>query len=171
MALCPLGPEHLAKAQEWINQEEVRQYLHNVVPIGELQEKKWLERLAEAKDEFCFAVHLKAGGEHVGNCGLHRVDWVNRAAEYGIVIGEPNAQNKGYGTEVTKLVLRYAFEQLNLNRVQLRVYEYNARAVKCYEKAGYRLEGRLRQARFWRGRYWEVLLMAVLREEFPGRGV
>lgn len=87
------------------------------------------------------------------------------------MIGEPNAQNKGYGTEVSRLILRYAFEQLNLNRVQLRVYEYNARAKRCYEKAGYREEGRLRQARFWRGRCWTVLLMAALREEYSGRGV
>jgi RimJ/RimL family protein N-acetyltransferase len=167
--LCPFEKEQLAKAQEWINAEEVRCWLANVFPLNGLQEEEWFERVSKSDRELVFAVRLVESEEHVGNCGLHAIDWVNRSAEYGVVLGEPSARCKGYGTEVTSLVLRYAFEQLNLNRVFLRVYGYNLRAVRCYEKAGYRLEGRLRQARYWEGRYWDVFVMSVLRSEYRAR--
>ncbi len=163
IALCPLERKHLAKAQEWVNREEIREYLANVFPLNEAAEEKWLQSLTDNRTQIVFAVHEKETGEHVGTCGLHAIDWVNRVGEFGIALGVPN---KGFGTEATRLVLRYAFETLNLNRVQLRVYEYNARAVRCYEKAGYRHEGRLRQAMFRRGRTWDVLMMSVLAEEW-----
>ena len=76
------------------------------------------------------------------------------------------AWGKGYGTEATRLMVAHAFETLNLNRVWLTVYEYNPRGVRAYEKAGFRLEGRLRQDCFREGRYWDALFMAILREDW-----
>jgi RimJ/RimL family protein N-acetyltransferase len=82
------------------------------------------------------------------------------------MLGEPEEWGKGYGSEATRLVLRYAFETLNLNRVWLHVYEYNERGLRAYEKAGFRREGRLRQEMFRDGRYWDTIVMGILRDEW-----
>jgi RimJ/RimL family protein N-acetyltransferase len=64
------------------------------------------------------------------------------------------------------LLLKHGFEILNLNRIMLQVYEDNPRAIRCYEKVGYKHEGRLRQARYWNGEYLDILIMSVLKEEW-----
>lgn len=84
----------------------------------------------------------------------------------GIVIGEKEYWNRGYGSDALRTLLRFAFEELNLHRVFLHVFDFNERAIRCYEKVGFRHEGRLRQARFTEGRYVDELVMAVLREEW-----
>jgi RimJ/RimL family protein N-acetyltransferase len=84
---------------------------------------------------------------------------------FGIGIGVTSMWGKGYGTEATRLLVRHAFQTLNLNRVGLEVYEFNQGAIRCYEKAGFRIEGRLRQSYFADGRYWDTVVMGILREE------
>ena len=86
-----------------------------------------------------------------------------------MMIGEKSMWGKGYGTEATRLVVRYAFEELHLNRVQLHVYEYNLRGVRVYEKVGFRREGVLRQEHMYDGRFWDTVVMAILREEWEKR--
>ncbi len=93
------------------------------------------------------------------------ISWCRRAS-FGILIGDKAAWGKGYGSEATRLMLRHAFETLNLNRVWLHVYEYNQRGIRAYEKVGFRREGVLRQDTFRDGRYWDTIAMAVLREEW-----
>jgi RimJ/RimL family protein N-acetyltransferase len=74
--------------------------------------------------------------------------------------------NKGFGTEATKLFVAYGFETLNLNRIELRVYEYNARAIRVYEKVGFKHEGSLREDHYRQGRYWNTHVMSILRSEW-----
>jgi diamine N-acetyltransferase len=88
------------------------------------------------------------------------------AAEFGIVIGDKSYWNQGYGTEAVRLLVRFGFHTLNLNRIFLRVYETNPRAIRAYEKAGFTSEGRERQAEFRNGKYIDVLRMSILRAEF-----
>ena len=73
---------------------------------------------------------------------------------------------KGYGTEATRTILSFAFNELNLHRVELEVYDFNARAIRTYEKAGFRHEGTRRKALFRDGSYHDVHVMGILREEF-----
>ena len=102
----------------------------------------------------------------IGNSGFFNIDWRNRGAELGIVIGDKAYWNKGYGTEVMRLLLHHGFTTLNLHRIFLRVFEGNPRAIRAYEKAGFVHEGRMRQAEFRDGKYLDVLLMSVLRPEW-----
>ena len=101
----------------------------------------------------------------IGMTGLHHIDARNRHASFGITIGDKQLWGKGHGTKATGLMIRHAFRTLNLNRLWLHVYEYNPRAIRVYEKLGFRIEGRLRQDMFRDGRYWDTLVMGVLREE------
>jgi RimJ/RimL family protein N-acetyltransferase len=95
-------------------------------------------------------------------------DWISRNAEVGIVIGEKDYWNKGYGSEAMQLMLKHGFETLNLHRIWLRVYGFNTRAIRAYEKSGFVHEGRKREASFIQGKYHDVLIMSVLQPEWKG---
>jgi RimJ/RimL family protein N-acetyltransferase len=90
----------------------------------------------------------------------------DRRGELGILIGEKDYWGKGYGTDAIVTVLRFAFEAMNLHRVWLTTGENNPRAFACYRRCGFREEGRLRQDRYLGGRYWDTVVMGVLRQEF-----
>jgi RimJ/RimL family protein N-acetyltransferase len=102
---------------------------------------------------------------HIGTTGFHQVDWKNRTAELGIVIGDKEWWGRGYGTDAVRALARWALDELALNRLWLRVYEDNARAIHSYEKVGFKVEGRLRQDRFHGGRYFDTVVMGLLRDE------
>jgi RimJ/RimL family protein N-acetyltransferase len=87
----------------------------------------------------------------------------------GIGIGEAEYRGKGYGTDAMQVILGFAFRELNLHRVSLSVFEYNPRAIRSYEKAGFRHEGRLRAEINRDGRRWDVLMMGILRTEWEAQ--
>jgi RimJ/RimL family protein N-acetyltransferase len=101
----------------------------------------------------------------IGNTSFFPIDQKARSVEIGIMIGEKDYWNKGHGTEAMRTMYRYGFEELNLNRIWLRVYATNPRARKAYEKAGFVYEGTLRQAEFKHGRYIDVHIMSILKTD------
>lgn len=149
-----------------INDEEIRQYLLSVFPLNRLREEEWVRNLYASQRDIVFAIVPVEMDQLVGTTGLHSIDWVNRCAEFGIAVTDKNFWGLGLGTEATELTLKYAFEYLNLNRVQLRVYEYNPRAIHVYEKCGFVKEGILRKARYLKGKYHDVIVMGILAEEY-----
>lgn len=163
--LRPLELEDLDRCFRWIMDPEVNRYLLGPrLPLNRLREEEWLRSLYRSDRDMVFAICLKEGDRHIGNCGLHRISWLDRFAELGIVIGEPDCWGKGYGTEAVRLLLDYAFRVLNLNRVELHVFATNERAIRSYRKVGFQEEGRLRKRRFVQGAYVDELVMAILRE-------
>ncbi len=84
----------------------------------------------------------------------------------GIGIGKREDWGKGYGTDAMKVILRYAFQELNMRRVSLNTFEYNPRAIRSYEKAGFVHEGRIREYLCREGRRWDLIFMGILREEW-----
>lgn len=151
----------------WFNDPEVRQYLMMYEPLSKAREERWFEAHLDRQNEFLFAIEANAGDGwvHIGNIGLHRVDWKNRAATLGIVLGEKTYWGRGYGTDAVRTILRFAFRELNLHRVELEVFAGNLRAIRCYEKAGFVSEGVRREAVFRDGRYHDIYVMGVLAEE------
>jgi RimJ/RimL family protein N-acetyltransferase len=127
-----------------------------------------------------FAQHLAAQGEgepnfaicplgedrSIGSCGLRDVDRTNGSAEVSIFITAREDWSKGYGTDAMAALLDFAFGALRLERVWLRVFDYNERAVRSYEKAGFVTEARLRHDRYHRGVHHDVFLMAIVRPDW-----
>jgi len=160
--------EDVPRFVRWFNDPEVRQFLTMYRPLSRAEEERWVESLASRREDVVLAIEVRAGDQwvHIGNVGLHRIDWKNRTATLGIVIGEREYWGKGYGTEAVRTMLRYAFEELGLNRVELETYSFNPRAIRCYEKAGFKREGVRRQALYRNGKFHDVILMGILRDEF-----
>jgi len=156
----------------WFNDPEVRQYLLMYEPMSKAKEERWFESYLERRDDLLLAIEARVGDEwlHIGNVGLHKIDWKNRTAVLGIVLGEKAYWGQGFGTDATRTALAFAFGELNLHRVELEVFDFNPRAMRCYEKAGFRHEGIRRQAFFRNGRYHDAHLMAILDGEFVALG-
>lgn len=134
-------------------------------------DRRWYESyLATRANNVRLAICLRASGECVGVVYLLKIDWINRSAEFGIQIGKEGARGHGIGEASTRLMLEHAFSDLNLRRVHLSVLTTNERAVRLYERTGFRREGVLREAVFKCGRYVDLLMMAVLRHEQEGAG-
>lgn len=156
----------LINFQRWLNDPEVRRFLFLNLPLSMGQEERWFENmLNQPPAEQVLVIEVKVGDDWkaIGNTSFMEINWQSRLAEIGIFIGEKSDWNKGYGSEVMGLMLRHGFQTLNLNRIWLKVYEHNLRGIRAYEKAGFQLEGRLRQALYQDGRYYDVLIMSVLK--------
>ncbi len=164
--LRALEPEDAATLKQFISDAEVTRTLMAYRPYTIQQELEFIENATKKENDIVLGIATKSDDKLIGTIGLHRIDWRDRRTEFGILIGAKEEWNKGYGTDATRTIVRIAFETLNLNRVGLRVYEHNARAIRAYEKAGFRREGLLRQEAFREGRYWDTIIMGVLRSDW-----
>lgn len=163
----------IPRFQAWLNDEEVTAGLLIYLPLSMADEEAWFEGMMKTPgDEHPLVIEIRSGEQWVpiGNCGFHAIDYRCRESEVGIFIGEKAFWNQGFGTEAMNLLLRHGFNTLNLNRIFLRVYATNPRAVHSYEKAGFVHEGRMRQAVYKHGQYIDVLLMSILLSEWQGLG-
>ena len=154
----------------WFNDREVTRYLAIGYPVSRAYEAQFLERRASDGNSFAngvgLAIEAKESGAYIGNVGIHDPHAEHRTATLGIAIGEKDYWANGYGSDAIVTLLRFAFAQMNLNRVSLHVFDFNERAIACYKKCGFEIEGRLRENYFGEGAYHDVIVMAVLRDEF-----
>jgi RimJ/RimL family protein N-acetyltransferase len=128
--------------------------------------QKWIEKQYEKEDNYAFTIRILDGDQIIGRIGLEGIHWTHSDCFVGIGLGEREFWGKGYGTDAMRVMLRYAFTELNLQRVTLDVFEYNQRGVRSYEKAGFVFEGSQRGMILREGRRWDVIYMGILREEW-----
>jgi len=150
----------------WLNDEEVRQYLSMTSPFNKTREKEFVDGLYKDDNNIILGIVLKENDNLVGNIGLHKISRTHRNAELGIFIGDKSCWSKGYGTEALKLVIKYGFNQLNLHRIYLDVFDFNTRAMRTYEKAGFKKEGIYREQYYRNGKYCDVFFMGILKSEW-----
>lgn len=121
---------------------------------------------ATRSDDHYFHLRTLAEDQVIGFVVLFNLKWRNQTAELAIGIGEKDFRGRGYGRDALNLILRYAFTELCLRRVSLTVLDYNTRAIKAYERAGFQREGAHRQAVHRNGQFYDLLLYGILREEW-----
>lgn len=163
--LRPIEDADLAQLHLWINREEVRLNLLVFRPMSMQNEQEWLAKYRNDPHTVLFAI-CTLDGRLIGSTSLAAIDWVHRFATSGTLIGEPDARGKGYGTDAKMSLLNYAFNTLNLNRVNSGAMDFNERSVRYNLKCGYKIEGRERNKYFKAGRYVDHLVLGVLREEW-----
>jgi RimJ/RimL family protein N-acetyltransferase len=134
--------------------------------------KEWLEKdLDKEYDDtssYLWSIRTQAEDRLIGFVGLWDIRWNHGDTMVGIGIGERDCWGKGYGTEAMRLVVGFAFRELNLRRVTLVVFDYNPRAIRSYEKSGFKVEGRLREAMNRDGQRYDMVYMGILKEEWQG---
>ncbi len=165
VSLRPLLRSDVPFLLRWINNPEVYHYLSAYLPKMEADEEAWLDSLAKQKDTHIVLMIL-VEDVPIGTMGIHNINWKDRVATTGAMIGEKEYQGRGYGSEAKMILLNYAFNVLNLRKICSSVIEFNERSYRYNLKCGYTVEGRLREHVFKEGRYWDQILMAVFRDNW-----
>jgi len=161
--LRALEKDDIVQCMKWINDPEIRCLTaFDERPFNKIKEEEWFEKMNKNKNVILFAICLD-DANFIGNIGI---TLLSGNALLGIMIGEKEYLGRGYGTEAIKLVLDYCFNTLNLHRVALGVFEFNERAIKCYEKVGFKREGIAREVVYKKGRYWDDIKMGILKQEW-----
>ncbi len=156
----------------WMNDPEVRDNLLVFEPMSTMAEERWVDGMIDRPNDYVFGIEAGEDGEswkHIGNVGLHGICRHHRRAEIGIVLGEKDAWGQGYGSEAMALMMRFAFHELGLHRIELEVFETNLRAIKTYRALGFVEEGVRRESIYKGGRFIDAIHMGVLRQEFDAR--
>lgn len=167
--LAAINRDDLPTYTRWFGQYSMRRYLGlTITPATVEEEENWYESAikAQGKNLFIFGIRRLADDRLLGNADLRLSHPKDRRAQFGIFLGEPDTWGKGYGTDATRLILRFGFLELGLHRVELDVYSFNPRGVRAYEKAGFRHEATRREAIFREGAFHDVHVMGILREDW-----
>lgn len=151
---------------KWINNPEVRSTLNFDYPVSEVATKKWLNNACTNPSRKDFFICDKRTDEPIGFGGLIGIDYKNSKAESYMTIGELSYQGKGYGTEIRKLILDYAFKELNLNKVYAYVWEKNAPMYNLNRKVGFQEEGLLKEDILSHGELRNRYVMGVMRNDY-----
>lgn len=131
-----------------------------------LNPEGWFQTDLKNEKSRVFAIRTREDSVFIGTCAIVSINTFTHCAEIGINLANPDYRGKGYGGEVMSLLMRYGFEQLNLNRLNLRVMSFNTRAIRLYERLGFQHEVHEREVLFHDGKYFDQILMGILRSEW-----
>ena len=163
--LRPVEKTDLERLVTWRNDPSISKYFFNVFPLSMAGQENWFEDLLGREDKRLFIIDTTEKVP-IGTVGLDNIDFKNQRAEFGSLLIQPSHQGKGFALDATMTLLRFAFDHLNLNRIYLQVFNWNKPAIKLYLRCGFQEEGLLRQSVYKDGGFQDILLMAVLRDEF-----
>jgi RimJ/RimL family protein N-acetyltransferase len=165
--LAPINLEtDLPLWEKWDHDSDYQRLL-NLYPARQMSSasmKEWFEK--DSPEGALFSIHELGEGKTIGFVELDGYEWSARNAWVGIGIGESDYQGKGYGTEAMNLLLKFAFHGLNLHRVNLNVFEFNQRAIRSYEKCGFRYEGTSREQIYKDDKRWDSINMGILKSDW-----
>lgn len=162
VGLGPLDRSHFERTRTWANDAELCRLLDRARPVSDVEHEEWFASLRNHTDRVFFAIETQPDRRHIGNVWLWDIDPRHRKAEVRIVIGDSDAP-KGAGTEAINLACEYGFDRLNLHRLYAYVLGINPRARRSFEKAGFELEGTLRQDRWSEDRFVDVFILGRVR--------
>jgi len=163
-------PEDLDAVRRWYHDRELaRLTRYSLRPMSDGDIDRFFHGRLMSPEQVAYAVTLPESGRLIGSTTFSNLDPDNGSTLFHISIGEPDAWGAGYGTEVTELMLWLAFERIGLHRVALTVFDFNTRAIRSYEKAGFIVEGRHREAIVRDGGRWDELTMGILAAEWHAR--
>jgi RimJ/RimL family protein N-acetyltransferase len=167
IAIGPVLPSDTGALFLWLNDVESANLDLAFRPVDWMSYNNWLTDFASNPSQVLFAIRHLSQSKIIGFVVLKNIQPVHRWAELGVRIGQHADRGKGYGTEATKLALKFAWNHLNLNRVQLSVFAHNTRAIRAYTAAGFEVEGVQRQSAFINGEWVDQVLMGILRRPRP----
>lgn len=165
--LSSIKKSHLKYFVKWLKDEEVNKYLINNFKNMTMKKGiEWFNKKRTSRSEILFGVYTIKNKQIIGSIGLRRIDLHNKRANFGITIMNKDYWNMGFGTEATRLLLRFAFDKLKLKSINLLVNEKHFKAQRVYKKVGFRKAGLFRKSRFYKGKYYNNIIMDILDSDF-----
>src|SRR5687768_9973987 len=158
------------RCYRWMNDPNIVRTLKSRYPIAFQNEIEWLDRAMHGSSsdaERHFAIERKDDRTHIGNASIHDIEWVSRIASFGLFVGEPSAWNRGFGSDAIRTLVRFAFDEMNLRKLRIDVFDYNDRAKHILESHGFVQEGRLRREFFRDGMYHDLVILSTFRDDTP----
>ena len=165
-SLRPLSREDIPHLMKLVNDIKPRETLRNVLPMTGSHIERMIEIMERCPYPTSIIFGIETDGKLIGLTSLDKINWISRNAYISIAIYDTTFWGRGIGEETTRLLLEYAFEYLNLYKINLEVYEYNERAIKLYKKIGFKEEGRLRKNNLRHEERHDVIIMGITAEEF-----
>lgn len=163
--LSKVEKENIEQLRQWRNTPELKKYFREYRELNKDNQLNWYNSKV-LNDNTTYNFEIRTKDNHlIGHCGLHYINWVNRTGEFGIYIGDLKYRQGGYGSDALRTLIKYGFEELNLNRIWCEVWDNNA-ALDVYKHIGFVYEGKLRQTYFNEGRYWDSHLLGMLKTEY-----
>lgn len=166
--LQAVDKENIEQLRNWRNDPKLRKYFREYREISKNMQNNWYEKINQDDNQVNFQIHDKETNKLIGHCGLYYINWVHRHAEFGIYVGDFDFRNGGYGSDALRTLIKYGFEDLNLNKIWCEVYTNND-SLKVYKHLGFIDEGVLRQSYFNEGKYWDSNVLSILRSEYEFR--
>ena len=153
----------------WLNVSDVTKYQNKGIFYNtKNMQKEYFQNMTKSKDDVLFAIIDKETDTHIGCVGLHNIDWVHRSANLGIIIGETYFWGKGYGRKVWNMITEYGLFVLNLHRIYADVMVENVASIKSAKASGFKEEGVIRDKYYKNGKYHNVVMLSVLKDDFEG---
>ena len=163
--LTGVRPESIETLRIWRNNPELRQYFRTYKEITKPMQAEWYRRGSNSSKQYDFEIRDLETGKLIGHTGLYYVDSIARKAEFAIYIGDMDFRGKGLGSDALRTLIKYGFQELNLNKIWCEVFSNNA-AIDIYRRIGFVDEGVLRQNVFKHGKYLDSFVLSLLREEW-----
>jgi RimJ/RimL family protein N-acetyltransferase len=168
--LRPVEACDAAIMHKWMNDPEIRHLTGEVMPTSLADTEAYIQKLRASSDRVWFIIALKESGRAIGETGLLRMFPPWRTTDLSIIIGEKDAWGLGYGTEAIHLLMDYAFGYLNFHRISIGVVGFNEKALRFYEKIGFKQEGIQRDGYYYNHQYSDFVMMSILENEFCKSG-
>jgi diamine N-acetyltransferase len=162
--LRPLDMSDVDRCTRWVNDPEIRDFITIAFPLSKTQEEEYI-RSSSGGDKIKLAI-VTYENVHIGNITVDKIDWINRVATTGTMIGEKEYWGKGYGTEAKMLLLDHLFNRLGIRKVHSAAYAFNPRSIKYSLKCGYKIIGRYKDERYHNGSYHDLVLLEVFKDEW-----
>lgn len=170
VCLRPLDASDVKSIARWHNDTEIMTLFALTRTGSEEYWSEWLQKRLQSPSAAYFGIVMKGDDRLIGYVHLEEIYWSHKLCrDIGILIGEKEEWSRGYGTEAMELLLRYAFEELGLHRLELLTFVFNERGIRVWQKCGFRQEGVMRKARLANGRWCDLILYALLEDEYRSR--
>lgn len=151
----------------WMNDSQVTRFLEHGVQTYTIESlHEYVKDKNKDNSNFFLAIIIKDGNQHIGNIKLGPINWVHRHGDIGIIIGEKEQWGKGYATEAISLVVKYAFDNLNLHKITAGCTELNLGSMKAFQKNGFEIEGVRKKQFSWKGRYINGILFGLINNDY-----
>jgi len=151
----------------WLSNKKVNYFLEmGFRPFRDKEVRAFQKRAMNSENDIIFTILKKENRKVIGSCGLYDIDFISKRGQLNIIIGDDQSHNDGYGTDTVKILIKYGFERLGLNSIQLGVNAENIKGLKAYKKAGFKKEGQRRQYIYTNNKFNDMIVMSILASEY-----